>query len=74
MVCGSEARFGDVLLYESSRRPGVTTPCIYVRQQNKDIAVVLFQHATTVAKVSNKRLIYPPMCNGEIGKLFDEFS
>lgn len=66
MVRGSEARFGDVLLYESKRRPGVTTPCLYVRQQNKDIAVVLFQHATTVAKVSNERLTYPPMYDGEI--------
>ena len=65
MVCGSEARFGDVLLYESSRRPGVTTPCIYVRQQNKDTAVVLFQHAMTVAKVSNERLTYPQMYDGE---------
>lgn len=66
MVCGSEARFGDVLLYESKRRPGATTPCIYVRQHNKDTAVVLFQHAMTVAKVSNERLTYPPMYDGEI--------
>lgn len=66
MVIGSEARFGDVLLYESPRRPGATTPCIYVRQQNKGTAVVLFQHATTVAKVSNERLTYPPMYDGEI--------
>ena len=68
MVCGNEAKFGDVLLYESfrTREHGVATPCIYVRQQNKDIAVVLFQHATTVAKVRNERLTYPPMYDGEI--------
>lgn len=66
MVYGSEAKFGDVLLYESKRRLGDTTPCIYVRRQNKDTAVVLFQHATTVAKVRNERLTYPPMYDGEI--------
>ena len=55
MVSQIGLNFGDVLLY-TSKGTKRKTPCIYVRKQSNDVAVVLFRHATTVAKVSCCRL------------------
>lgn len=71
MVLKNEVKFGDVLLYAG--RTGRLTPCIYVRQQTEAVAVVLFEHATTVAKVKFDRLTRPSACSVEIDKLFDEY-
>ena len=68
-----KAKFGDVLLYVSKRRQNLKTPCIYIRRQNKDIAVVMFQHAQSVSQVLCDRLVYPPVVNGEIDAIFDNF-
>ena len=55
MVSQSGLNFGDVLLY-TSKRTQRKTPCIYVRKQNNEVAVVLFRHAISVAKVNCCRL------------------
>lgn len=55
MVSQNGLNFGDVLLY-TSKRTQRKTPCIYVRKQSNDVAVVLFRHAISVAKVNCCRL------------------
>ena len=72
MVNIGSIKFGDTLLYTSLRTQR-TTPCIYVRQQNKTTAVVLFKHAQKVAKVSYERLKYPVIQNDELDGFFNEY-
>ena len=73
LVDVDKTRFGDVLLYMSRRRQNLKTPCVYIRRQNKDTAVVVFKNSQTVAKVSYDRLVYPPVVNGEIDAILDNF-